>query len=190
MPRSAPSALAQPARRGRRGQHLLVTLFAVLLLVPIVSPSSSIVLFVGLLPTIVALIVDRTPRKCAVASVGGLNLAGVSPFLLDLWFKSPGMDYAVSLITNPFVLVTMYGAAAIGWLLFAGLPMLTLRISEITVGRRIRGLRDRQAALLAEWGEDVVGIAAEREPDAAASREGGGAGSSADAGVGAGLAAQ
>jgi hypothetical protein len=186
MPRPAPSALAQPANHGRRGQHLLVTLFAMLLLVPIVSPSTSIVLFVGLLPTIVALIVDRTPRKCAVASVGGLNLAGVSPFLLDLWFKSPGMDYAVSLITNPFVLVTMYGAAAVGWLLFAGLPMLTLRISEITVGRRIRGLRDRQAALLAEWGEDVVGIAAERGADAAD----GGVGAGADGRADRGLAAQ
>ncbi len=185
MRRSAPSALARPANHGRRGLHLLVTLLATLMLMPIVSPSTSIIVFVGLLPTIVALIVDRTPRKCAVASVGGLNLAGVSPFLLDLWFNSPSMDFAMALITNPFVLVTMYGAAAVGWLLFAGLPLLTLRISEFTVERRIRSLQDRQGALLAEWGQDVVGVSAEHGGDGADGNAGGAAGGNEDGAAGA-----
>lgn len=152
---SSSSAEPVPAQNEamRRASRRLVLIVCVMSVVPIISLSTFLVLLVGLLPTVVAMIVDRTPQHYATACVGGLNIAGVAPFLAAMWFN-PAVSDAPAVLTNPFALAVMYLSAAAGWALFAGVPALFTTLDGLSTQRRVQRLEERRAALAEEWGED------------------------------------
>lgn len=152
---------AATTARPRRSLHGVILLFVVVLLMPLVSLSSCILLCVGMLPTVIAFVVDRTRERFTTVSVGGLNFAGVTPFLVELWFDSSGVPGVMAIITDGFAMGTIYAAAAAGWFLFIGLPGVIEVIDDLLVARRIEEIRSRQEYLANEWGADTVGAPVE-----------------------------
>ena len=125
-------------------------------LVMIVSLGSVMLLFIGMLPTLVAFLIDRTPKKYSTFCVGGLNFCGVFPSLLDLWTGANSVNASIDYMTDPFRLIVMYGAAAFGWLLFAMLPPVIGAILAVNAQRRVAQLRGTQRELIAEWGPEIA----------------------------------
>lgn len=117
---------------------------------------TAIVLFVGFLPTLAAWLVDNTPRRYATKTVLGVNFAGVAPFVLKLWSGQNDIAAAGRIVTDPFALVVMLGAAAIGWMMFLGFPSLVTALSTLNAARRIGQLKEHQRALTEEWGAAVA----------------------------------
>ena len=76
-------------------------------------PTVVLVIF-GLLPAIVAWVVDRSEQKYAMWCVFGMNFSGLLPFLMDIWFKDHTTDAAIAILTNVFDLMVIYSAAAFG----------------------------------------------------------------------------
>ncbi len=122
----------------------------------ILSPPTVMVLWVGMIPTIVAFVVDRTPGRSAAVCVGAPNFAGVLPFLLQIWLQNHSAQAAEAVLTNVFALIVMYGAAAIGWILFAMVPSIVGASRNVMAQRRVAQLRARQKELIEEWGADVA----------------------------------
>jgi hypothetical protein len=77
--------------------------------------------------------------------------------VLKLW-SSGHNDIAGAgrMVTDPFAIVVMFGTAAIGWLMFIGFPGVVAAISTINANRRISQLKDRQRALVDEWGAAIT----------------------------------
>lgn len=136
--------------------HRMLLVIAALLIVPVSIPSLT-VLFFGLLPTVGAALTDRGPHRYAWLSVGGLNFAGVSPYLMDLWFKGHTMDRALSSLTDVFALLVIFGSASFGWLLYMVMPPVVGAFLQVAAQRRITVLRSTQRKLVEQWGPDVVG---------------------------------
>ena len=67
-----------------------------------IIPQVFILLALGLSPTVVAFIVDKSRRKYAAFSVGGMNVAGVTPALLELWNGKNNVSAAMDILTDPF----------------------------------------------------------------------------------------
>ena len=170
MNRPASAALTQSSADARRNLRKTVAAVAVVIVLPIVSPSTFLLLIIGLLPSLVALIVDRTPHHSAAICVGASNIAGVAPFLFRLWFETPSLAAATAIVTDVFALAIMYGAAAAGQLLFSGLPRLCVSLNAMMVKRKVQRLRDRQRELVEEWGAEVAGDASEDEAEPNADR--------------------
>ena len=124
--------------------------------VVIISLSSVILLFFGMLPTFVAMIVDRTRQKYAAFCVGGMNFSGVFPYLLDLWAGEHTVASAMEILTNVFSLLLMYGAAGFGWMIFIAIPPVVGAFLTVMAQRRVSQLRRDQKELIEEWGEDVA----------------------------------
>jgi hypothetical protein len=118
-------------------------------------PSVMLILF-GLLPTFVAFIIDRTPKKNAALCVGGINLCGVLPYMIDLWTGDNSMDGAIRILTDVFSLVVMYGASAFGWMIFQSLPPIVAAFITVLAQSRVSSLRSVQRKLIEEWGDDVA----------------------------------
>ena len=118
-------------------------------------PSVMLILF-GLLPTFVAYVVDKTPQKNAAFCVGGINICGVLPYLIDLWIGENSMDEAIKTLTDVFALVVMYGAAAFGWMLFQSLPPIVGAFITVLAQSRVSSLRSIQRKLIEEWGDGVA----------------------------------
>jgi hypothetical protein len=115
-----------------------------------------ILLLCGMLPTLVAAIIDRREEKYAAYTVGGFNLAGVLPWMLVAWKKGGGIDGLMAVISSPWAWLSWYLAAAVGWVLFYIVPHIALRIQTMRDRQTIANLRRRQQAIIAEWGDEVA----------------------------------
>ncbi len=117
-----------------------------------------VVLSVALIPTGVALLVERGKGWYAGATIGALNMAGAAPFLTDLWTKSHTVDGAIQIITSIWAWLVIYGAAGFGWALYSTMPAVVGSFMAMTAGRRITALRDQQRELVQKWGPDVESV--------------------------------
>lgn len=109
----------------------------------------------GMLPTIVARLVDRTKRKYYFSIVMGFNLAGVAPFMADLWHRNNSASAVESMFADPYIWLIMYGCAAIGWVLIFTAPELALKIVQFFNQGKVSALEQKQRELLEEWGQEI-----------------------------------
>ena len=121
-----------------------------------VIPQVFILLALGLSPTVVAFIVDKSKKKYAAFSVGGMNIAGVTPALLDLLKGKNNVSAAMDILTSPFDLTIMFAGAAFGWMLYMVIPPVVSGLLTVIANYRISQLRTEQKKLIKEWGEGVA----------------------------------
>lgn len=129
----------------------------IITLLMIVALPMMMVLFFGMLPTIVVYFIDRTEEKYHAFSVGGMNFSGVFPYLLDLWAAADPFSAAQHILTNVFSLMVMLGAAAFGWIMFLSIPPVVAAFLTVIAQRRVVLLRGQQVDLIKEWGKEVAG---------------------------------
>ena len=78
-------------------------LWVVLLSIILVKfPESIILLLVGLLPTMVAFIIDKSSGKYATLCVGAMNITGIFPSIYKLWTGQNNFSQAIQIISNIF----------------------------------------------------------------------------------------
>lgn len=148
-------AARTPARRrsALSTQLLIAALFAVLL---VAALPTALMLTLALLPTVVAMVTDRSETRSATISIGALNLAGTWPFLLKLWTTGHTVIDAMQIILNPTAWLIIYAAAGVGWLLYVSFPALVSACMAMFAGRRLAQLRAQQKQLIEEWGPEVA----------------------------------
>jgi hypothetical protein len=146
---------AKPAKSGGSSlQPLLWVMF--LSIVMFAFPESIILLFIGLLPTLVAFIIDKSARKYSTFCVGAMNITGVFPSMLELWGGQNNIAHAIQIVTNIFDLAIMYAASSFGWLLYIAIPPVVNALLAVVAQHRITLLRTRQRELIGEWGQDIT----------------------------------
>lgn len=147
----------KPVRKRSAGRRLLMMCISVLCISMFMFAAPAvIVMLIGMVPTVVALIIDRDPEKYTAMSVGAANFAGVVPFVVELLVGNPTMTHAFAMLTDVFVVVVMYGAAAAGWVLVFVLPPVAAVLLRMSADSKIARLRSEQAKLVAEWGREVA----------------------------------
>ena len=122
----------------------------------VIFPGLVILVIVGMLPTIVAFMVDRAPKKYRAFCVGGLNFTGVFPAIIELWQGANDIGAAMGIITDVFELIVMYAAAAFGWLIFVAIPPVVAALMSVAAQQRIMQLRSQQREMINEWGQDIA----------------------------------
>lgn len=138
-----------------KGSPFIWISLALVATVIISLPTVLLVLF-GMLPFIVAFIVERTKPRYAAICVGAMNFSGVFPYLLDSWGGRHTVNEAMKMLTDLFSLMVMYSASAFGWLIFIAVPPVVVTFLAVINERRIAQLRKRQQEIIAEWGTGVA----------------------------------
>lgn len=153
----APAATKDPAETQKALQRVIwFGIFVITLL--FISPATVLMLFFGLMPSFVALIIDRGEGKNAMFCVLGLNFSGLFPFMSDVWFGDHSIDGATNVMTDVFSLLVIYGAAGFGWMLYMALPPVVTSFLSVMSTRRVELLRETQAEIVVEWGEGVAEV--------------------------------
>ncbi len=121
---------------------------------------TSLLLFFGFMPTFAALVIDPTPDKIKTMAVGAMNLAGVVPFLLQLWTSgnAQNIETAFHIVAEPETLITMYGTAAVGYVIFYGISGIVAALLLQQGKSRLEEVRKRIMELERKWGREVTGI--------------------------------
>ncbi len=149
--------LSQEEQR-KRGRSYLTWALLVLTFLAVIALPTMIVMFFGLLPTLVAWIVDRTKGKAASITVGSVNFIGVFPYIMNLWTDFNSVDRALGMVSDIFTLLVMYSAAAFGWLMFLSMPSGISSFVLVLQQRKVAALRGEQKDLIEEWGPDVASL--------------------------------
>lgn len=117
---------------------------------------STILLFFGMLPTVVAALIQRGGSGRAL-SVGVMNFAGCFPFLLQLWTSQNNIEQSISMLFDPLTIIVMYCAAGVGYLIDWGVSgvvgTLVVQQSKLRMDR----IKEEQADLVEQWGIEVTG---------------------------------
>jgi hypothetical protein len=141
-----------PKKKGGFGFIILMILIGAL--VPFCLPS--IILFVGMAPTLVALFTETDRRGSSVAAVGAMNAAGIVPFIIDLWSKGQTMGNAIFILQDPQTWLVMFGAAAVGQLILFAVPQAIASMTAARAETRIELLKENLELLKMTWGPDVA----------------------------------
>jgi hypothetical protein len=64
---------------------------------------------------------------------------------------------AALVLFDPYKWLWMYGTAALGWLVYLGMPSIARVMVEAKAVRMEHELQERAKALVEEWGEEVTG---------------------------------
>jgi hypothetical protein len=157
------TASASAAARGRSGRGAAATVaIAVATPLAVIALPLCVLTMAGMVPTVVAALLDRFRAKYLTRTVGAMNVAGLAPLVLQLWSRGLTMADTTRLLSNPFNWLMMYGAAAIGWAIFLAMPTIARTIVDVRADHLQRLLKARAAQLVEEWGEEVTGRASQR----------------------------
>lgn len=156
----------QTNERRRRGRSNLTWILVVGAFLAVIAAPTMIILIFGLLPTVVAYIIDRSKQKSAAFSVFSINFIGVFPYVMDLWTDRNTVDAALTTVTDLFSMLVMYSAAAFGWLLFISMPPVIASFVTVMQQRKVAQLRAEQKDLIDEWGPDVAALVEMQRTDA------------------------
>lgn len=145
-------------KKKRRNLTWKETLFLIMsLLLAIVFLPTTVMLCVGMLPTIVCAAVDKTRGMVRTMSVGAMNLAGCVPFVMELWAKGHNFAIAFDYIVQPRTIIVMYFAAAMGYLIDWAMTGIVRSIMLEKAKGRVKDIEKRHAALSVRWGAEVNG---------------------------------
>lgn len=153
----APRSRARPSAGAQAiGALLLVAL-------GLVFVETLFVVGVGMVPSLVALVIDRRPEKYAAFSVACTNIVGILPFLLDLWTGPQTIDAAVAIVGDAFFWLSCYAAAAVGWMIYFIMPAICTVFVKMRSDREVARLREYQNDLIEEWGRDVTQLVTDKK---------------------------
>lgn len=148
----APAAAAKPRKKSKLVRFVIVPL--TLIAAPFLMPT--LLLLVGMLPTLVALVTDDDEHQSRAVTIGSMNFVGVAPFLIDLWIKGQTMEVALQIARDPQTWLIMLGAAGIGQLLLFTLTPLAASFTLFQEQARLAKLKEGITELKAVWGEDIA----------------------------------
>jgi hypothetical protein len=152
----APKAEIKKSRKGGFGWRARV-LWIVGLVMAIVFLPSAVLLLFGMLPTIMAALFDRKRNGVRGLTVGAMNLAGCSWFLIELWTKGNQFPTAVAIISSPQTIIFIYSAAAIGYMIDWALTGIVAGLMLQRGQARKKDIVKQQAQLAQRWGREVTG---------------------------------
>ena len=131
-----------------------LVLLGVVLLFALLFLPTTLLLIVGLLPTFVSLFVGG---KMKMMCVGTINLAGASPFLLELWERGHNFENAISLALDPKNIIVMYCAAAAGYIIDWVVTTIVMSYKAQAAKSRMKVIEKNQKKLEERWGKEVTG---------------------------------
>ena len=138
----------------QKQMFVLVGLVSAVLFAP-----TTMIMFFGMMPTIAANLVDKTKQKSRAISVGMMNLAGCTPFLLELWLSPApnSIDRALNIMMQPKTIIIMYVMAGAGYAIEAAVTGAVATMMQQRAASRLKTIDTMLAELTDRWGYYVDG---------------------------------
>lgn len=118
---------------------------------------TTVIFFIGMMPTIAIRLSDRSKQKARVLTIGFMNFASCFPFWFKLMQQGHKFENAVSIILDPMNLSIMYGGAVVGYLIEWSLSGFVAGMMVQKGRRRLETIKKMQDDLAQKWGREVSG---------------------------------
>lgn len=118
---------------------------------------TTILLIWGMIPTVVIAAFSRKKDRTRAITVGSLNLAGCTPFLLHLWSIGGTIEDSVIIATDPRFMIVVWGAAGLGYMVDWALSGIVATVLVERAKSRVEAIHKEQDELVERWGREVKG---------------------------------
>jgi hypothetical protein len=152
-PAATAAAKPQGKKKGKLG--LITGLIIVGMATPFMMPTVLLVL-AGLIPTYFAFFLDSDPQKSGAVSVGAMNVAGIVPFIIDLWAKGQTMPAASQILSDSHSWLIIWGASGVGHLIVYAIPQAIATLTLTQAESRMKSLQKNLVLLKEAWGPEVA----------------------------------
>ena len=140
------------------GRTTIILMVLTSMAIAIISVYSVVILVFGLLPGLIAMVIDYDPRQYLSKIVISFNAVGVVPYLIQILNASVANVTAMKLITSPKTWLVIYASAGVGWVIYWMFPQIAMVMMPFQNKNKIETLNKELDELAEEWGEDVRGI--------------------------------
>lgn len=144
-------------KKQARASWKIQLLIVVGLIGGILFSALAVILLIGMIPSIVSLIVDRTKGKSRTMTVAAVNFAGCTPFLVEVFLDGNDMSTAIEYILEPRTIVVMYLAAGMGYLIDWAMTGIVSSIMVQKAKGRLREIEKQKKEMIERWGPEVTG---------------------------------
>lgn len=114
-----------------------------------------VLMAIGLIPTLVAIFTDTDDEKHSATAVGAMNVAGLMPFVVELWTGGQTLGHAFDILKNANNWLVILGSAALGQMLLFVVPHITASMTSAQVETRLKTLKANLEELKSIWGPEV-----------------------------------
>lgn len=137
------------------GKKKLMLTFMVLTSVALLP--TTVVFFIGMMPTIAIRLSDKSRQKARVMTIGFMNFASCFPFWFKLMQQGHKFDNAVAIVLDPMNISIMYGGAVVGYLIEWSLSGFVAGMMVQKGRRRLETIKKIQEDMVQRWGKEVSG---------------------------------
>lgn len=127
------------------------------LLMSVVFLASTLLLLVGMLPTIIAALIVQKKYKHKVLTIGTMNFSGCFPYLMHIWNTPDRMNSMLESLSDPLTIVIMYSAAAVGYILNHVITSLVRVFMFHNAEKKLDKIEKQKERLEERWGKKVRG---------------------------------
>lgn len=144
------------AKKKKKSYKSNVLLAAFLLSSLAVLPTT-LLFFIGMLPTFVSRFADRSRQKSRTMTIGFMNFAACFPFWYMLVTSEHTFAKSAEIIADPLHVIIMYSGAVAGYLIDWGLSGIVATIMVQKGHKRIKDIKKIHEDLVERWGPEVSG---------------------------------
>lgn len=116
-------------------------------------PSIALILFIGILPTLGAMISDPSSMRAQTFCVGVCNIAGLVPMVHELYVNNFRLQHAYEMIHDDINLLLVLCASAVGWGIFFIVPVVTVAFYKTRDKSMVVKMVRRYDELKDTWGD-------------------------------------
>lgn len=109
---------------------------------------------IAMLPTFIAILCFGSTKAL---TIGAMNLAGCTPFLIEIWTSGHNFDMAIATIADPRTVIVVYCAAGIGYLIDWAVSGIVATLMVQRGNAKMKEIKKRQEELKRRWGPEVSG---------------------------------
>lgn len=115
-----------------------------------------VLMAIGLIPTIIAIFTDTDHEKHSATAVGAMNVAGLTPFIVELWTKGQTIGHVFEILRDANNWLVILGSAVLGQLILFVVPQITASMTSARYETRLKTLKSNLEELKSTWGPDVA----------------------------------
>jgi|GEM_PF-950714 hypothetical protein len=142
-----------------RSNTVLISISVLVILISLFSLYAVFLPVIGLLPGMIAMVVDPYQKKYASKIVFSYNLLAVLQYLIPIFSIGIGKnadDAAYSIVSNPKTWLIIYLSAGFGWFVYLVIPKIFTGIARIQNQITIRKLQSELELIVKEWGSQLI----------------------------------
>ncbi len=146
----------EKAQKGSGSSFKARLFLVVFILLAIAFLPTSLLLLVGMLPSMLIFVFHSRRSGFRVSTVVAMNMAGCIPFIFKLWSSDHTFEMSIEILTGRQALLVMYTSAAFGvmidWVV-TGLVSSYLYQKGVL---RMKAIKKRQQVIIEQWGREVA----------------------------------